>query len=102
MARRFPVSSLEQRHHGRRDSPLTERGIAEAHAIPSQALVETQMQELIESAALVVGEGFTLDKATLAIKCQRRIPNDGQNAARLAELFLGSLRGHCHLMALTL
>jgi glucosyl-3-phosphoglycerate phosphatase len=27
------VSNLEQRYHGRRDSPLTERGIARAHAI---------------------------------------------------------------------
>ena len=41
------------------------------------------MQELIESAAFVVGEGLTIDKAALAIKRQRgleRRPTAGLQA----------------------
>jgi broad specificity phosphatase PhoE len=45
------VSNLEQRYHGRRDSPLTERGIAQAQAIGHRlnALLDSSCVELISS-----------------------------------------------------
>jgi probable phosphoglycerate mutase len=45
------VSNLDQRYHGRRDSPLTERGIAQAHAIGHRlnTLLEASSVEIISS-----------------------------------------------------
>jgi broad specificity phosphatase PhoE len=45
------VSNLEQRYHGRRDSPLTERGIAQAHAIGHRlrTLLDASSVEIISS-----------------------------------------------------
>jgi len=45
------VANLEQRYHGRRDSPLTERGIAQAHGIGRRlnALLDASAVEIISS-----------------------------------------------------
>jgi probable phosphoglycerate mutase len=45
------VSNLEQRCHGRRDSPLTERGIAQAHAIGHRLsnLLDAPSVEIVSS-----------------------------------------------------
>jgi broad specificity phosphatase PhoE len=45
------VSNLEQRYHGRRDSPLTERGIAQARAIGHRlnTLLDASSVEIISS-----------------------------------------------------
>jgi broad specificity phosphatase PhoE len=45
------VSNLEQRYHGRRDSPLTERGIAQAQAIGRRltTLLDSSSVEIISS-----------------------------------------------------